>query len=92
MTGMLGIVYGIKEAAAHGLRMDTVVAAVLGAAALTLFIRRQLSLPHPLIDVRLFGNRAFSAWWPPTCCRSSACPASSSSCPSSSSSSRATAR
>ena len=24
MTGMLGIVYGIKEAAAHGLRMDTV--------------------------------------------------------------------
>ena len=60
MTGMLGIVYGIKEGATHGLRMDTVVAAVLGAAALTLFIRRQLTLPNPLIDVRLFGNRAFS--------------------------------
>ena len=60
MTGMLGIVYGIKEGAAHGLRMDTVVAAVLGAAALTLFVRRQLTLPNPLIDVRLFSNRAFS--------------------------------
>jgi DHA2 family multidrug resistance protein-like MFS transporter len=31
-----------------------------GAAALILFVRRQLRLPAPLIDVRLFGNRAFS--------------------------------
>ena len=37
-----------------------VAAGVLGAGALTLFVRRQLRLPTPLIDVRLFGNRAFS--------------------------------
>jgi DHA2 family multidrug resistance protein-like MFS transporter len=60
MIGMLGVVYAIKETAAHGLRVDTVAAGVIGAAALTLFIRRQLRLPVPLIDVRLFGNRAFS--------------------------------
>jgi DHA2 family multidrug resistance protein-like MFS transporter len=60
MIGMLGVVYGIKEGAAHGLRVDTVAAAVAGAAVLTLFVRRQLRLPVPLIDVRLFGNRAFS--------------------------------
>ena len=60
MIGMLGIVYAIKEAAVHGLRIDTVGAAIVGAAALTLFVRRQLRLPNPLIEVRLFGNRAFS--------------------------------
>lgn len=37
-----------------------VIAGVLGAAALTLFVRRQLRLPHPLIDVRLFANPRFS--------------------------------
>jgi MFS transporter, DHA2 family, multidrug resistance protein len=60
MIGMLGVVYAIKETAAHGLRVDTVAAGVVGAAALTMFVRRQLKLPVPLIDVRLFGNRAFS--------------------------------
>ena len=33
---------------------------VIGGAALMLFVRRQLRLPDPLIDVRLFGNRVFS--------------------------------
>ena len=63
MIGMLGVVYAIKEgiaAAAHGIRIDAVVAAVLGLAALTLFVRRQLRLPTPLIDVRLFGRPVFT--------------------------------
>lgn len=63
MVGMLGVVYGIKEgftALAHGLRIDAVLAAVVGAVALTLFVRRQLRLPVPLIDVRLFRNPVFS--------------------------------
>ena len=64
MMGMLGVVYGIKEgtvgASSHDLRADVVAAGVIGAAALILFVRRQLRLPTPLIDVRLFGNRAFS--------------------------------
>jgi MFS transporter, DHA2 family, multidrug resistance protein len=60
MIGMLGVVYGIKEGVALGVRPDVVAAGVIGVAALILFVRRQLRLPAPLIDVRLFGNRAFS--------------------------------
>ncbi|HET6735505.1 MFS transporter [Mycobacterium sp.] len=60
MLGMLGVVYAIKEGAALGVRVDVVAAAVIGVAALVVFVRRQLRLPTPLIDVRLFGNRAFS--------------------------------
>jgi MFS transporter, DHA2 family, multidrug resistance protein len=60
LVGMLGLVYAVKESAANGLRVDIAVVGVVGAAALTLFVRRQLRLPAPLIDVRLFGNRAFS--------------------------------
>ena len=60
LIGMLGLVYAIKEGAANGLRVDIAVAGVIGIAALTLFVRRQLRLPAPLIDIRLFGNRAFS--------------------------------
>ncbi len=60
LVGILGVVYAAKQAAAQGLHHDVVVAGVVGAAALILFVRRQLRVPHPLIDVRLFGNRAFS--------------------------------
>ena len=60
LIGMLGVVYAIKEGAALGMRADVGAAGVIGVAALVLFVRRQLRLPAPLIDVRLFGNRAFS--------------------------------
>jgi DHA2 family multidrug resistance protein-like MFS transporter len=60
LVGVLGLVYAITEGAANGFRVDIVAVGVLGAAALTLFVRRQLNLPAPLIDVRLFCNRAFS--------------------------------
>lgn len=60
MVGILGVVYAVKNGAAHGLHADIGVAAGIGAVALTLFVRRQLRLPIPLIDVRLFANRAFS--------------------------------
>ncbi len=61
MIGMLGVVYAVKEGfTTHELRTDTVLAAVVGATALTLFTRRQLRLPVPLIDVRLFANPVFS--------------------------------
>ena len=63
MVGMLGLVYGIKEGftdLAHGLRVDAVIAGAVGATVLTLFVRRQLRLPTPLIDVRLFRNPVFT--------------------------------
>ncbi|MFH8795257.1 MFS transporter [Streptomyces sp. NPDC017941] len=61
LIGMIAVVYAIKEAAAHGPRWDVLVSGVIGAAALTWFVRRQLTLPAPLLDMRLFRNRGFSA-------------------------------
>jgi MFS transporter, DHA2 family, multidrug resistance protein len=60
LIGMLGIVYAFQEGAAHGIRTDIVTVGVIGLAASALFIRRQLSLPAPLIELRLFRSRAFS--------------------------------
>ncbi|WP_031079955.1 MFS transporter [Streptomyces sp. NRRL S-118] len=60
LVGMIGLVYAVKEVAAHGVGLDMAVAAVAGAAALTLFVRRQLRLEAPLLDMRLFHHRGFS--------------------------------
>ncbi|MEE6136421.1 MFS transporter [Mycobacterium sp. 050128] len=61
MVGMLGLVYALQEGAAHGIRADIVAAGVVGLASSALFVRRQLRLPAPLIELRLFSNRTFSA-------------------------------
>lgn len=53
-------VYAIKHAVSHGLTVEVVVCTAVGAAAGILFVRRQRRVPHPLIDVRLFRNPAFS--------------------------------
>ncbi|MEU1213755.1 MFS transporter [Streptomyces sp. NPDC005791] len=60
LVGMIGVVYAIKEAAAHGLSWEVCAAAVGGALALAWFVRRQLKLPAPLLDMRLFHHRGFS--------------------------------
>ncbi|MGW0760606.1 MFS transporter [Streptomyces sp. NPDC002814] len=60
LVGMVAIVYAVKEAASHGLTWETAAAAVLGLASLYGFVRRQLTLPTPLLDMRLFRNRGFS--------------------------------
>ncbi|WP_405521944.1 MFS transporter [Streptomyces canus] len=60
LVGMIGVVYAVKETAAHGITWEPVAAGVLGAAALYAFVRRQLTLPAPLLDMRLFRNRGFS--------------------------------
>ena len=60
LIGMLGLVYAVKEGAVNGFRVDIAVVGVVGAAALTMFVRRQFRLPIPLIDVCLFSGRAFS--------------------------------
>ncbi|MFD9129725.1 MFS transporter, partial [Kitasatospora sp. NPDC059571] len=63
MAGVIGVVYAVKEAAAHGpLSHWTVPAAfAAGAGALVWFVRRQLRLETPLLDVRLFADRRFTA-------------------------------
>ncbi|TDC45159.1 MFS transporter [Actinomadura sp. KC345] len=61
VAGVLGIVYAVKEAAAHGLDQGWIyVSASAGALALTAFVVRQSRLDEPLIDVRLFRRAAFS--------------------------------
>ncbi|MET7360359.1 MFS transporter [Streptomyces sp. NPDC005562] len=60
LIGMIAVVYAVKEAAAHGMRWDVAASAVVGVAALTWFVRRQLTLAAPLLDMRLFRNRGFS--------------------------------
>src|SRR5262249_23774119 len=60
LVGMIAVVYAVKEAAAHGLTGVTAAAALLGVAALYGFVHRQLTMPKPLLDMRLFRNRGFS--------------------------------
>ncbi|MGW7334571.1 MFS transporter [Streptomyces sp. NPDC054808] len=60
LIGMVGVVYAVKETAAHGFAWATLGASLLGAAALYGFVRRQLTMPVPLLDMRLFRNRGFS--------------------------------
>ncbi|WP_046726657.1 MFS transporter [Streptomyces humi] len=60
LVGMIALVYAVKEAAAHGLTAVTAAAALFGAAALLGFVRRQLTMPKPLLDMRLFRSRGFS--------------------------------
>ncbi|MFJ4684289.1 MFS transporter [Streptomyces sp. NPDC091377] len=60
LVGMIAVVYAIKEAATHGFAWATLAAALVGVAALYGFVRRQFTLPSPLLDMRLFRNRGFS--------------------------------
>ncbi|MCQ9181394.1 MFS transporter [Streptomyces sp. IBSBF 2953] len=60
LFGMIGVVYAVKEAATHGFTWASLGTGLLGAAALLGFVRRQLTLPTPLLDMRLFRNRGFS--------------------------------
>ncbi|MDQ0579846.1 MFS transporter [Streptomyces rishiriensis] len=59
LVGMIGVVYAVKEAATHGVTGIALGTGLLGAAALYGFVRRQLTLPAPLLDMRLFRNRGF---------------------------------
>ncbi|WP_328840177.1 MFS transporter [Streptomyces europaeiscabiei] len=60
LVGMIGVVYAVKETATHGLEGNALAAGLFGVAGLFFFVRRQLTLPHPLLDMRLFRNRGFS--------------------------------
>ncbi|GHH92387.1 MFS transporter [Streptomyces capillispiralis] len=60
LAGMVGVVYAVKETAAHGLGASALTAGLLGAGALYGFVHRQLTLPVPLLDMRLFRHRGFS--------------------------------
>jgi MFS transporter, DHA2 family, multidrug resistance protein len=61
LASILPVIYGIKEFARGELTTVPVLAVVVGAAVGVVFVRRQRRLSSPLLDLRLFGNRAFSA-------------------------------
>ncbi|NUS72897.1 MAG: MFS transporter [Corynebacteriales bacterium] len=61
LTAMLPTIYAIKHVAASGIDSQAVAAVLLGGGSTVAFIRRQLRLEEPLLDMRLFANRAFSA-------------------------------
>ncbi|MGW2426273.1 MFS transporter [Streptomyces sp. NPDC001709] len=60
LVGMIAVVYAVKEAATRGVTGPTLGAGLLGAAALYGFVHRQLTMPTPLLDMRLFRRRGFS--------------------------------
>lgn len=58
---ILPIIYGVKEVAGEGWTISSVVAIPAGIVFGAIFVARQRRLEHPLVDIRLFRTRAFSA-------------------------------
>jgi DHA2 family multidrug resistance protein-like MFS transporter len=61
LAAVLLVIYGLKKLAQDGVGWPPAVSIVLGVAIGVLFVRRQRTLAHPLIDLRLFQVPAFSA-------------------------------
>jgi MFS transporter, DHA2 family, multidrug resistance protein len=61
LVTVLAVIAGLKLLAERGLGWLPLLSIVVGLAVGVLFVRRQQSLTDPLIDLRLFRSRAFSA-------------------------------
>jgi MFS transporter, DHA2 family, multidrug resistance protein len=61
LAAVLAVIYGLKQLAQEGPGWPPLLAVLVGLAVGWMFWRRQRRLADPLIDLRLFGNRAFSA-------------------------------
>ncbi|MFB7529275.1 MFS transporter [Streptomyces sp. NPDC056178] len=61
LVAVLLTVYGIKQLTVGGAPIVAITALVVGAAFGLLFVRRQLRLETPLLDLRLLRNRPFTA-------------------------------
>ncbi|MEU9196974.1 MFS transporter [Streptomyces hundungensis] len=61
-VGILAMVFGVKRLGAGAGLLDgrTLATLCLGAALLTLFVRRQRRRAHPLVDIRMFSRPAFA--------------------------------
>ncbi|GAA1251621.1 MFS transporter [Prauserella halophila] len=60
LAALLPIVYAIKHGAAYGVDAQAVGAVVVGGGAAVAFVRRQLRIPEPLLDMKLFTTRGFA--------------------------------
>jgi len=61
LVAVLTVIYGVKRVAEAGPGWIPAMAIVAGVIVGILFVRRQLTLTEPLIDLRLFRSPAFSA-------------------------------
>ncbi len=61
VAAVLGVIYGLKQIAAHGIGWLAALSIVAGFGLAAVFVRRQRRLADPLIDLRLFRAPAFSA-------------------------------
>ncbi len=61
LAAILPVIYGLKELARHGVGTAALLTIVAGLAFGVVFVRRQRGLTNPLLDLRLFTNRSFSA-------------------------------
>ena len=61
VTAVLAAIYGLKQVAAEGLVADAGLALLAGIVLGAIWVRRQLRLADPMIDVRLFRHRVFNA-------------------------------
>lgn len=58
--GILPVVYAVKQAAAAGIDVPTVLIGLVGVVVLVAFVRRQRHLAEPLLDLSLFRRGLFS--------------------------------
>jgi DHA2 family multidrug resistance protein-like MFS transporter len=61
LVAVLAMIYGLKQIAQDGVAARPVLFIAAGLAVGVTFVRRQLRLPDPLLDLRLFRKPAFSA-------------------------------
>ena len=61
LASTLSVIYGLKQVAQNGVGWVPTLAIATGLAVGLAFARRQMMTPNPLVDLRLFRNRAFSA-------------------------------
>jgi MFS transporter, DHA2 family, multidrug resistance protein len=61
LVAVLAVVFGLKLIAQDGVGPLAALAVLVGLVVGVLFVRRQLRLADPMIDLRLFGNQAFNA-------------------------------
>jgi MFS transporter, DHA2 family, multidrug resistance protein len=61
VTGVLAVIYGLKQIAENGTGWTPALSIALGLGAGVVFVHRQQRLTHPLLDLRLFRVTAFSA-------------------------------
>jgi DHA2 family multidrug resistance protein-like MFS transporter len=61
MVGMVALVHAIKQLGKHGVGVEPALVSVVAVVALSVFVRRCLGAADPMLEIRLFRGRAFTA-------------------------------